>query len=270
MTRSSPTGIACRPSSTPARETLRSGRSPSTTGVSNSPRNVRPATRSSLLTFAHGTPALEPGKQIETPGAPTVSRATLGDVELRWRTVRSTVLTGGARQRWGVLFALKGPTAPLQWDGVGTLLPSTLQPGCGAIVPAGGLDYAVANGKWSGYGSESFWLPFALRAGPHAGDSFRASVRAQWQPLRAVMGVRAGPTLRLDTSGELAEGSTDPNSGGLVAYAATELVATPMTDLVVELGLLYPALQLLRTATTAKVRWPPPRSLTTSDPWSLT
>jgi hypothetical protein len=177
--------------------------------------------------------------------ATDIDRASLGDVELRVRTVRSRTLAGGARQRFGVLAVLKGPTAPLQADGTGALLPSVLQPGCSSIVPAAGMDYAIAHGQWSGYGSISLWLPIPVRAAPHAGDSLRAGARVQWQPLH-VLALRAGPSVRLDTAGELAGGGTDPNSGGLIAYAAGELVASLATDFVVEVGALYPALQLLR------------------------
>jgi hypothetical protein len=202
-------------------------------------------TPSSLLTVA--VPALARDVSALAPtGASDVTRTSLGDVELRFRTVRARTLSGGARQRYGVLAALKLPTAPLESDGEGALLPSVLQPGCSSIVPAAGLDYAIAHGAWSATGSVSLWLPIPVRtAAPHAGDSLRAGARVQWQPL-TVLAVRAGPSVRVDTAGELAGGGTDPNSGGIIAYAAGELVASVATDFVVQVGALYPALQLLR------------------------
>ncbi|MGO8998533.1 MAG: hypothetical protein ACLQVI_34870 [Polyangiaceae bacterium] len=193
-----------------------------------------------LLTL--GVPALT--REISS-SAGDVARTSLGDVELRLRVVRARTLAGGARERFGVLVELKLPTAPEEFDAAGAPLASTLQPGCSALVPAAGLDYAIAKGKWSGYGGVSLWLPFSVRAAPHAGDSLRAGARLQWQPIHA-LAVRAGPSFQLDTAGELANGADDPNSGGVIGYAAGELAFTPATDLVVSVGALYPALQVLR------------------------
>jgi hypothetical protein len=198
-------------------------------------------TADALLTLV--VPVLS--REISAVGASDESRTSLGDVELRLRTVRARTLAGGARQRWGVLALVKLPTAPVESDGSGAILSSVLQPGCSSIVPAAGLDYSIGRGAWSGYASVSLWLPISVRTAPHAGDSLRAGVRAQWQPLH-VLAVRAGPSARLDTSGELSSGAPDPSSGGLVAYAAAELVASLATDFVVEVGGLYPALQVLR------------------------
>jgi hypothetical protein len=189
-----------------------------------------------------GVPALT--REISS-SAGDVERSSLGDVELRLRVVRTRVLTGGARERFGVLVALKLPTAPEEGDASGALLASALQPGCGSLVPAAGFDYALAKGAWSGYGGISLWLPFAVRTGPHAGDSLRAGARAQWQPFHTVA-ARVGPSFQIDTAGELANGGDDPNSGGVIGYAAGELAFMPATDLVVSVGGLFPALQVLR------------------------
>jgi hypothetical protein len=193
-----------------------------------------------LLTV--GVPALT---RAISSGAGEAERTSLGDVELRLRVVRSRLLAGGMRERFGVLFELKLPTAPEETDASGVLLASSLQPGCSALVPAAGVDYAVAKGAWSGYAGVSLWLPFAVRAAPHAGDSLRAGARVQWQPVRAVA-VRAGPLVEVDTAGELASGADDPNSGGVIGFAAGEVAFTPATDLVLSVGALYPALQALR------------------------
>jgi hypothetical protein len=158
--------------------------------------------------------------------------------------VETSFAEGGTRHRLGVLFALKLPTAPLAMGPDGTALSSVLQPGGGSVVPAGGLDYAIGRGAWSGYAGLSVWLPFAVRAGPHAGDSVRTSLRAQWQPSR-VLAFRAGANVNAETSCERSAGTVDPDSGGVVVYAAGEVAVTPLPDLVLDVGLLFPAVQAL-------------------------
>jgi hypothetical protein len=193
-----------------------------------------------LLTL--GVPALS--RTILSP-AGSLERTSLGDVELGLHVVRVTRFEGGLIQRFGVFAALKLPTAPLEHDASGVVLSSVLQPGCGSLVPAAGADYVVSKGVLAVYGGASLWLPFAVREGPHAGESLRANVGAQWQPLRTVA-LRAGTFARLDAAGTLPGDVDDPNSGGLVGYAAGSVVVTPLTDFTVEAGVLYPALQLLR------------------------
>ncbi len=196
-----------------------------------------------LLTL--GVPALS--RAILSPGG-SLERTSLGDVELGLHVVRVTRFEGGMIQRFGVFAALKLPTAPLERDASGGVLSSVLQPGCGSLVPAAGADYVVSKGVLAAYGGASLWLPFAVREGPHAGESLRANVGAQWQPLRT-LAMRAGTFARLDAAGTLVTtggDADDPNSGGLVGYAAGSVVVTPVTDFTVEAGVLYPALQLLR------------------------
>jgi hypothetical protein len=197
---------------------------------------------SETLLLTLGVPALS--RSIVSPDGATADRTSLGDIELGLHVVRTRHFDGGLTQRFGVFVGLKLPTAPREADATGAVLSSVLQPGCGSLVPAGGFDYALRSAVWSAYGSLSLWLPFAVRAGPHAGESLRASVRAQWQPTRTIA-LRAGPSARLDAPGELASGTGDPNSGGVVLYAAGAIVVTPLTDLTIEVGGLYPALQAL-------------------------
>jgi hypothetical protein len=184
-------------------------------------------------------------REVTTPLEPEVHAVAPGDVEVRMNRVHVTLGGGGWSQRFGVMVALKLPTAPLAYGGAGVPLSSVLQTGCGSLVPAGGFDYAIGRAAWTGYAGLSVWLPFAVRSGYHAGDSIRTSLRVQWQPSRTIA-VRAGGNLNADTSGAGAGGTTDPDSGGVVGYVAGEIAASPFGDFVVEVGALYPALQLLR------------------------
>jgi hypothetical protein len=194
-----------------------------------------------MLTLA--VPALS--RSIGSIEGASVVRTSLGDVELGLHVVRATRLANGFAQRFGVFVGLKLPTAPREADASGAVLSSVLQPGCGSLVPAGGVDYSLRSGAWSAYGGASLWLPFAVRSGPHAGESLRASVRAQWQPARTIA-LRVGPVARLDAEGELTNGAGDPNSGGIVLYAAEAIVVTPFTDFTIEAGAFVPVVEALR------------------------
>jgi hypothetical protein len=183
-------------------------------------------------------------RDISAPAEASLHDVTFGDVELRMNRVTSTWTSGGLRQRLGVMVELKLPTAPLELAATGAPLSSVLQPGCGALVPAGGFDYALGKGAFTGYAGLSVWLPFAVRSGYHAGDSIRVATRLQWQPAHA-FALRAGGNVNADTSGAEGAGATDPNSGGVVGYAAAEITVAPLPDLVVTVGALYPVFAAL-------------------------
>jgi hypothetical protein len=183
-------------------------------------------------------------RRVSGPGDPETVRTLPGDVELRVDRAETTWLKGGVRQRFGVFAELKLPTANLERDGVGQPLSSVLQPGCGSFVPAAGVDYYAGRRHLALFASLSVWLPFAVRSGYHAGDSIRGGARVQWQPLPSIA-LRAGGNLDAEASGELAHGTSDPNSGGLLGYVAAEIVTRPFPDFVFEVGALYPALALL-------------------------
>lgn len=178
----------------------------------------------------------------------TTDHATIGDVELRANLLAFESRGAFGRRRFGLIGALKFPTAPIENDSRGVPLSSVLQPGCGSIAPTLGAYYSAGRAAWSFYASASLFLPFTVREGPHAGDSFRASGHVQFQPalLFGRFAGRLGVFTRLDASGELAPGVDDPSSGGFVAYLTSELVFSPLTDFVVTIGAFFPVIEALR------------------------
>src|SRR6202042_2123642 len=112
----------------------------------------------------------------------------------------------------------------------GVALPAVLQPGMGAVSPFVGAFYGFTRGPWSFYASAVVLLPFAVRAGPHASDSFKTAASVQRQ-IGRLFASRLGVDTRLDGTCE-AYGKPDPNSGGFVAYLSPELVLSPVTDLI--------------------------------------
>jgi hypothetical protein len=196
--------------------------------------------RTTLLTVS--VPALD--RSITSPGG-RVDALVPGDVEARAQVLAWTNEPAVVRRRLVVFGGFKLPTAPVESDASGQVLPSVLQPGCSAIVPLLGVSWTTSRPPWSAFASVAVLLPAPVRPAPHAGDSLRASFAGQWQPL-SFLGARAGVQARADGAGELADGTTDPNSGGLVGYATLEAIASPARDLVLSAGVLVPALQAWR------------------------
>ncbi|MEO7109920.1 MAG: hypothetical protein ABI183_05740 [Polyangiaceae bacterium] len=172
---------------------------------------------------------------------------TLGDAELRASSIAYDTGISAVRRMVLVFGGLKFPTAPLQTDAHGAALPVALQPGCGSIAPTLGASFVASSSPITLTASTSFYLPFSVRDGPHAGDSWRTSFTLQFQPAKSKIATRFGASTRLDEAGTLGDQATiDPNSGGLVVYGSGEIIVSPATDLVFGVGFFSPAVQLLR------------------------
>ncbi|HEY3821939.1 MAG TPA: hypothetical protein VGL81_32455 [Polyangiaceae bacterium] len=197
----------------------------------------------STLLLSLAVPVLD--RTIAANGA-RLDRASLGDVEARAQIEAWADRYASVRRRLVLFVGTKVPTAPLEADASGALLPSVLQPGCSSIVPLLGVAYTASRAPWSWMASGTILLPFVVRdAAPHAGDSLRASVVGSWQPLRW-LGARGGVAGRLDGGGLLADGEPDPSSGGLIGYVSADALFSPSGDLVLSLGGMVPVVQSWR------------------------
>jgi hypothetical protein len=184
-------------------------------------------------------------RTIEDRDGQTSRELTLGDAELRASSIVYDTGISGVRRMVLVFGGSKFPTAPLQTDAHGVVLPVALQPGCGSIVPILGASFVALKSPLTFVASTSFFLPFSVRDGPHAGDSWRTSMTLQFQPPKSKVATRFGISTRLDQAGALEDQTVDPNSGGLVVYASGEILVSPATDLVLGVGFFAPALQVL-------------------------
>jgi hypothetical protein len=189
-------------------------------------------------------------RSIEDHDGPTSHELTLGDAELRGSSIAYDSGISRVRRIVLVYGGLRFPTAPLQTDARGSVLPVALQPGCGSIGPTLGASFVASASPLTFTASTSFYLPFSVRDGPHAGDSWRTAITLQFQPAKSKVGTRFGVSSRLDQAGLLSntgdDAIVDPNSGGLVVYGSGEIIASPATDLVLGIGFFAPAIQLLR------------------------
>ena len=201
------------------------------------------ATSSSFLVSA-SLPAIH--RSITTFDGARSNELVLGDAELRASaTIADTGITN-VRRKVLVFGGSKFPTAPLQTDAKGRDLPVALQPGCGAIDPMLGAALVLTHAPFTLVGSTLFYLPFSVREGPHAGDSWRSSLTLQIQPPRSIVATRFGVSTRLDQAGLRSEGVVDPDSGGFVASISGEVLVSPVRDLVLGAGVFAPAVQMLR------------------------
>ncbi len=177
------------------------------------------------------------------PLSPT-SAIIPGDAELR---LAHTAWTSGpalVNQRLTISAGVKLPTAPLEHDPSGALVPPDLQPGCGSVVPTVGLSYAWTSSLWSAWTSASLLFPVEVRSGSHPGDSLRGAFTLQLQPAR-MLATRLGVHGRLDSTGEL-DGEPVKDSGGASVYVAPEIALSPTQDVVISIGAAFPAIQAMR------------------------
>jgi hypothetical protein len=171
----------------------------------------------------------------------TTAAFTIGDVQLRVKKFVWSGRRGAFVHQAAIQGGVDTPTSPLEYGEHDVALPAVLQPGMGAVSPFVGVFYGFTRGPWSFYTSAVVYLPFAVRDGPHASDSFKTSASVQRQ-IGRVFASRLGVDTRLDGSCE-AYGKPDPNSGGFVAYLSPEMVVSPVTDLLLIAGVRVPAVQ---------------------------
>ena len=142
----------------------------------------------------------------------------LGDVEISG-AFRLLEAAGALTHRVWLTPFVKLPTAAVQLDPSGEALPSNLQPGCSSVVPSVGAQYVFEQRSWQVALSGGVMLPFVIRDAPHRGalTSLAAPTSlTAWQPLRVTVGMK----WLLEATGDDGSGNSEPNSGGLIGYAA--------------------------------------------------
>lgn len=171
----------------------------------------------------------------------TNARVGIGDVELR---ATHTAWRNAGGQRFTLGGGLKLPTAPLEYDAAGVVVPPDLQPGCGAVMPFVAVTYAAMGTLFSAWTTLAFYLPAAVRDGPHPGASLRASGLLQVQPFD-LLAARFGAHGRWDGRGD--DGNeVIRTSGGGAAHASAEIVLAPGKDFVLSAGVAMPVVQEMR------------------------
>jgi hypothetical protein len=99
------------------------------------------------VSFSADMPILDRTIRLDHVGS--LSAFAPGDLELRARDTVWTSREDGWRQALAFHGGLKLPTAPLEHDPNGVLLPPDLQPGCSSFAPILGVAYVVGRGMIS-------------------------------------------------------------------------------------------------------------------------
>lgn len=194
--------------------------------------------------LAAEVPILQRTLQARTTAAlapVTTSAVRLGDPELRASFLAYRSGPSTPSRRLVVFGGAKAPVAPIERDGLGRLVPTDLQPGCGSIVPEIGATFTWSGSLVSFWTSAMLLMPVAVREGPHPGDSLRASATVQLQA-SSWFAARAGVHGRLDAAGDV-DGQIDTRAGGGSVYVAPEIALRPSEGLVVSVGASFPVAQ---------------------------
>lgn len=190
--------------------------------------------------------ALDLGDGPYGPRAP-VDAFSPGDLEVRARIFVFRDRALSPRHLLAVQAGLGVPTGATRALSNEIRLPQDALAGLGAWSPIAGVSYAFFDDPWSFYASAVTWLRIGGHDGERPGEQVRLGATLQRQ-LGAVLALRAAADLRVDAATRLEDGARDPNSGGAILYAGPDLVLSPLTDLLVVVGLRVPVVQGLRGA----------------------
>ena len=167
----------------------------------------------------------------------------VGDVALRVKAFVAQDSPAFPRHLLAVVFGLSVPTAAMQRDSEGALLPMEMQIGTGSWDPALGVSYAYFPRPWSFYSSVQGSSPLRDTATFRASPSLRASLSLQRQfSLR--FAARLSVDTRLDAKA-FENGQSERDSGGLVGFVSPELLLSPMPDVLLGLSARLPVAQAL-------------------------
>ena len=144
----------------------------------------------------------------------------------------------------GVLAGTRLPTSPLLHDAAGAPLSLDTQLGTGAVAPFLGLSYETFRAQWSFLVSTTGYLPTRGYLSYRAGPSLLTTLAAQYQP-GTRWAVRLAVDGRLEGAADRA-GLQDVTDSGFIAFVSPDVLFSPGMDVVVEVGVRVPVLNLLR------------------------
>lgn len=173
------------------------------------------------------------------------SIVSLGDPELRGRFYFWRDREFAPRHILAAVAGMQFPLSPLDQDAAGRYLEPELQGGTGAFQPVLGASYSFFDDPWSVYVSELAYVPLHSRADWHNGASWRGSHVVQYQ-LIEWLALRFGANFRWEMRTRRDQPpDPEPDTGGFILFLMPSLVFSPVTDLVINLDVQLPALNLL-------------------------
>jgi hypothetical protein len=167
----------------------------------------------------------------------------VGDLEV---SARATVFRDRAfspNHMVSVLAGVKLPTAPLQYTLEHQPLSLDAQLGSGSLDPFAGLAYTAFGAPWALVASVTGYHPTRGHEGFRAGASVRTTLAAQFQPSPR-WALRLATDTRLEALSDT-RGERSRHGGGFIAFLSPDVLFSPVTDVVVEVGVRLPVLNLL-------------------------
>ncbi|MBN1207956.1 MAG: transporter [Myxococcaceae bacterium] len=143
----------------------------------------------------------------------------------------------------GVLVGAELPTAPTLRDAEDRPLSLDAQLGSGSVDPFLGLSYTAFRGDWSFIVSATGYLPTRGREGFRGGASLRNTLAAQYQPSPR-WALRLAADTRLEGASDT-HGVREPAGSGFIGFLSPDVLFSPATDVVIQLGVRAPLLNLL-------------------------
>lgn len=143
----------------------------------------------------------------------------------------------------GVLVGTQLPTSPTVRDARHAPLSLDAQLGTGSVDPFAGLAYTAFRGEWSFLANATGYLPTRGREGFRAGASLRTTLAAQFQPSpRWALHLAADTRLEGPSN---TQGVRDSVGSGFIGFLSPDVLFSPTTDTVVQLGVRVPVLNRL-------------------------
>ncbi len=163
-----------------------------------------------------------------------------GDAELRARVI---LLEDAAFAPENVLGVSAGVRLPTSIDQAGSngLLPVDAQTGSGAIDPLLGLVYAHFADPWSFFATATVSLPVGVRFADVPGPSLSTTTALQYR-FDGTLTLRLGVDTRFDAPVTI-DGRTDPRSTHFSLFVSPDLLWSPASDWIVQLGVRAPVVQ---------------------------
>jgi hypothetical protein len=166
-----------------------------------------------------------------------------GDLELTTKAYLFRDRAFSPAHLFSVLAGARLPTAPTLRDAAGELLSLDAQLGTGSVDPFAGLSYTAFRGEWSFIATATGYLSTRGREGFRAGTSLRSTLAAQYQP-NPRWALRLAADTRLEGPSDT-RGVRDSTGSGFIGFLSPDVLFSPTTDIVVQLGVRAPVLNLL-------------------------
>ncbi len=157
----------------------------------------------------------------------------IGDAELRAKIFLFQDRALAPRHLVAAVVGVKLPTAALERDQKGDLLPIEVQTGTGSWDPLAGLSYGFFAFPWLVYASTTVAVSTTGTSGFRASRSLHSTVSVQRHILN-VLAFRLSADTRFDGKA-IENGARVEDSGGFVAFASPQVLISPTMDLTVSL-----------------------------------